>query len=146
MLVNCLNTGKVISTRTSTEPAVGGIVGNVEGVTSGKTHQIKNCLNAGEVVASGTNRIGAVIGFGNKKISLTAVYTTNNITLNGSASLGTVTVTGLGSGTTGVTGTPSVISLPTDIQATLSALNEGGNNWKVKNGQLVLTSFQDLVK
>ena len=72
--------------------------------------------------------------------------TSIHITLNGSASLGTVSVTGIGSGTTGVTGAPTIISLSTDIQATLNALNASGNNWQIKNGQLVLTLFQDLVK
>ena len=143
---HCLNTGKVISTRTSTNPAVGGIIGNVEGVTSGKTHQMKYCLNAGEVVASGTNRIGSIIGYGNKAISLTNVYTTNNITLQGSASLGTVSIPGVGSGSSNITNTPNIVTFSTDLDTTLIGLNAVEANWEIKDGQLVLSQFAEYVK
>lgn len=144
---HCLNTGKVISTRTSTNPAVGGIVGIVEGGAAGKTHQIKYCLNAGELIVSGTNRIGSVIGFGNNKpITLTNVYTTNKITLKGTASVGTVTTPGIGSGSSNVTHAPGIVTFPTDLNTTLSGLNDVESNWQIKNGQLVLTQFAEYVK
>ncbi|MDO4757422.1 MAG: hypothetical protein Q4A54_13830, partial [Parabacteroides sp.] len=144
---HCLNTGKVISTRTSTNPAVGGIVGYVEGGTAGKTHQIKYCLNAGELIVSGTNRIGSVIGFGNNKpITLTNVYTTNKITLKGTASVGTVSTPGVGSGSSNVTNAPNVVTFPADLNTTLSGLNAVESNWQIKNSQLVLTQFAEYVK
>ena len=74
-LKNCLNTGTIISTKTS-DAKTGGLIGTM-GDRSDVTLTMTNCLSVGEIHAKTTANVGSVIGYigANKTITTSNIYT-----------------------------------------------------------------------
>lgn len=83
-LMNCLNSGTIISTLTSDVSGwVGGLIGYLAGAASPTV--LEDCLNTGNISVKATMRVGTIIGGSRASLTFVDVYTMNTITnANGS--------------------------------------------------------------
>ncbi len=81
VIENCLNTGTVISTYTSTTNGIGGLIGSVNGSSATKQVgvSIQNCVMNGKIQTATTSYTGSVIGsLQNAKVTMQNVYSTDD--------------------------------------------------------------------
>jgi len=146
-MVNCLNTGTIISARTS-DAKTGGLIGTM-GDRSDVTLTMKNCLSVGEIHAKTTANVGSVIGYigAGKTITTSNIYTEMRL-YNGTTPFtnNTVGIGGVGSGGKVSTAIVNASGLVGSTEATQKTKTPGlfaeaaDGAWVAENGKYPILS------